>query len=623
MLIPLRLSWCVFAICCLPLLSGVVAAQAISLTSETELLAILAAEDADPSEKAIACKRLAIYGSEAASEELGKLLADPRLASWARIALEAIPGEAPAAVLRNAANQLEGLRLIGVINSLAARRDAGSVELFSRWMQQGSPEVASSAAFALGKVGSVQAAEQLLAFLPDAPESVRSAVAEGCNLCADKLRISDDSEMALKLYDAVRMSDLPRQRIVEASRGAILARGDDGIPLLVELLRSDDYRMVALGLQTARELESGLVGSTLISEISSARPDRAALLVEALGDLSGQADLNSLQALARGGTREVRLAAIGVLGRIGDASVIGPMLEVARESGDLQAAVRAALVTLPDDGADQEILKRLPDASEDKQILLELVGLRQLEATDELVRALSSRDPNVRAAAIQALGQTVPQSRLQVLIDQLLAPGNPEDFDQAARALRVAAIRMPDREACARVLGEALQDAASKSKTTLLETIAAVGGTNALEIVGRYGSSSEESLRDLSTRLLGEWMTIDAAPVLLELATTGPADRFQVRSLRGYIRLARQFVMPDERRAEMCRRALEAARGLSEQRLVMDVLKRYPNAQTLEIAIESMEKPGLREEAKQAVLAIGKKLADNPEIQQRIRELGL
>src|SRR5687767_4335189 len=58
---------------------------------EKELLAVLRSE-APKAEKAIACKRLAIHGSSTAVDELAKLLPDPELHSWARIALEAIPG---------------------------------------------------------------------------------------------------------------------------------------------------------------------------------------------------------------------------------------------------------------------------------------------------------------------------------------------------------------------------------------------------------------------------------------------------------------------------------------------------------------------------------------------------
>ena len=64
---------------------------ATSPEKEAELIAILTSE-APASEKAIACKNLAIYGSGKAVPELAKLIGNEQLSSWARIALEAIPG---------------------------------------------------------------------------------------------------------------------------------------------------------------------------------------------------------------------------------------------------------------------------------------------------------------------------------------------------------------------------------------------------------------------------------------------------------------------------------------------------------------------------------------------------
>ena len=58
---------------------------------EKQFIAVLQS-DAPPADKAIPCKQLAIYGDKEAVPSLAPLLADKDLASWARIALEAIPG---------------------------------------------------------------------------------------------------------------------------------------------------------------------------------------------------------------------------------------------------------------------------------------------------------------------------------------------------------------------------------------------------------------------------------------------------------------------------------------------------------------------------------------------------
>lgn len=56
---------------------------------EQKLIGVLKSGTA--AEQAMACKELAIYGTKDAVASLAPLLADERLASWARIALEAIP----------------------------------------------------------------------------------------------------------------------------------------------------------------------------------------------------------------------------------------------------------------------------------------------------------------------------------------------------------------------------------------------------------------------------------------------------------------------------------------------------------------------------------------------------
>ncbi len=127
---------------------------------------------------------------------------------------------------------------------------------------------------------------------------------------------------------------------------------------------------------------------------------------------------------------------------------------------------------------------------------------------------------------------------MSILISQVLSARHAEDGAVAISALKAASVRMPDREACAGVLTDAMNKASAEQQAAILEILAAVGGTNALHAVGQAAESPEESLRDVGSRLLGEWMTIDAAPVLLELAKRRPADKYQTRALRGYIRIA-------------------------------------------------------------------------------------
>src|SRR5437879_825429 len=94
-----------------------VAGKGPETNKERELIQVLQS-GAPPEAKAVTCKKLAVYGTKDAVPALAALLSDEQLASWSRIALEAIPGSAPDKALRDAAPKLQGRLLIGVINSI-------------------------------------------------------------------------------------------------------------------------------------------------------------------------------------------------------------------------------------------------------------------------------------------------------------------------------------------------------------------------------------------------------------------------------------------------------------------------------------------------------------------------
>ena len=597
--------------------------QVATMEKESDLLGVLTG-DAPGADKAIACKRLAVYGSEAAASELAKLLGDEKLASWSRIALEAIPGAKVDEALRGATGSLKGKLLVGTLNSIGVRRDAGSVDTLKTRLQDKDSEVASAAAVALGKIGNAAAADALRQSLAKAPDAVRSAIAEGCVLCAERFLAEGKAAESVAIYDEVRKAAVPAQRVVEATRGAILARKSEGIPLLVEHLNSPKKELFNIALATAREMQGREVDKALAMELAKAKPDRAALVIQAMADRKDTVELSAILKAASAGEQVVRFSAINALGRVGNASCVPTLLQIASDSDTVLAQnAKTALSELPDASISQEILSRLPKAKGKELIaLMEVVGQRRIEATAELLKALANKDEAVRSAALTSLGATVPPDRMSVLITQVVSPNFEEDSATAQQALKAAAVRMPDREACAAEIASALSGKSIATQTALLDILASVGGTNALKAVAEAGKSSEPLLKDASSKLLGDWMTIDAAPVLLDLATTGPADKYQVRSIRGYIRIARQFVMSDADRIAMSQKAFEISKAPAEKKLVLEVLKRYPSLENLKLAIKTAEVADLKDESAQVAQAIAEKVG-TPEAKELVTKAGL
>jgi HEAT repeat protein len=601
-------------------LSGVVAAQEFApsplypeapdyVTDEPQLLETL--RTGEPAKKALACKQLAIHGSKEAVPELARLLHDEQLHSWARVALEAIPDPSADEALLKAAESLEGKRLVGAINSIGVRRSADAVGPLVARLNHPEDEVVAAAAIALGRIGGDEATKALRAALPTATPDARSEVAEGCILIAERLLAEGKAEEAAAIYDEVRKAEVPKQRIVEATRGAILARQADGVPLLVEQLKSDDKTFFNLGLATARELKTPQATEALAALLASSRPDRAALLITAIGDRNDVTPAGVLAA-AKEGEPRVRIAALGVIGRSKDASSVSDLLSIAAEPGaEIAEAAKSALAQLPSPEVNKQLVEQLARAKGAQlAALIEVIGRRRVEATEPLVEALDNSDRAIRTAALTALGETVSPHDLGVLISQTLAAKNAEDAETAARALRAASVRMPDRSAAATELAAALVKAPPAAKQTLLEILGGVGGEKALETIAATIKTGDAKLQDAGTRVLGEWMTADAAPVLLDLSQDPAVVKYQVRALRGYLRIARQFALPDDQRIAMAQRALDAAKRPEEQKLALDVLQRVATPAALDAAMKAKQTPGLEEAANQTAMVIVQKLVE-------------
>lgn len=583
--------------------------QDTSPDKENELLAVLRS-DAPGAEKAIACKNLAIHGSDEAVPDLATLLSDPQLSSWARIALESIPGPAADEALRTAADSLEGRLLIGMINSIGVRRDPNAVDSLTARLQDANADAASAAAVALGHIGNAAATESLRKALATAHEDIRSAVAEGCVLCAERLHSDGNSLVAIEIYDEVRNADVPVQRIIEATRGAILARNQDGIPLLLELLQSPEKRMFQLALGTAREFPGNNVDKELAAEIARATPDRAALIIQAMADRPDTLVLAAVLNSAQRGPKQVRLSAIEALERVGNDSCLSPLLEIAVETdADLARSAKDTIALLPGNKVNAQIVKLLQKAGRNSDpLMLELVGRRRIDAVPEVLKALGHSDQNVRRAALVALGEIVTLRELPVLVSQVVYPRHAEDLSVAQVALRAASVRMPDRDACATELADALPGSSSATKTTLLEILSDVGGSKALQTLAIAAKSKDPQQQDTGSRLLGKWNNLEAAPVLLDLANTASENKYKVRGLRGYLGLARKFSR-GKQRAEMCQIAIDAAIRQEEQILALEVLTLRPDVEGLKVAVKTQELPGLRDAAAEATQAIAEKLS--------------
>jgi len=595
--------WCVLLF--MVIISTVTMAQNVK---EQDLIAVLKS-DAPKGEKAITCKKMAIYGTDQSIPVLAPLLADKELSSWARIALEAIPGPAADAALRNAVGAVEGRLLIGVINSIAVRRDVQAVDILVKTLGNADAGVACAAAVALGHVGGDQAAKALTQSLSDTRADVRSAAAQGCILCAEQCLGNDRSADAVTLYDGVRQADVPEQRHLEAIRGAILARGGRGVPLLIEQLKSDDSKRLSIGLRTARELGGRRVTEALAGEMAGLSPERRPLLLLALSDRSDSAVLPIVLKAAASPSKDMRTTAINVLVSIGNVSCVPVLLETATgPDPQLQQAATEAIIRLPDNAVDADVVARLSEArGETRRVLINVAGQRQIAASlPVVVSSLKDGDAEIRGAAVRTIGIIGQVPQASDLVALLQKTRNAKE--RAGIKTSLLAICSRDGAKCFSYVYPLTESRDNELHVIGLNALSIIGGPEALAAVTSAMKNAAPPVQEEAVRILSTWpnkwpQDSEAGQALLTLASSAEKMSHQVLGLRGYLQYVRgNGTLSSDQKVAKVAEALNHIKRPEEKRQAIAVLGETPTVKALDLLITLAKDPSVAEEAYSAMV---------------------
>ncbi len=574
-------------------------------------------------EKAIACKQLAVIGSKAAVPALAALLPDPEMNSWCRIALEAIPGPEADAALRDGLGAVKGKQVIGVINSIGVRKDAKAVEVLTAKMKDSDVEVVGAAAAALGHIGGDSAATVLVGALAGGSVETRSAAAQGCIYCAEGFQTAGNRDSAIKLYDAVRKAEVAKQRVQEGTRGAIVSRGVEGIPLLIEQLRSPDRAFLRIGLRAAREVPGKEVNDALVAELAKTTIDRQALLIAVLADRGDAAALPTLVAAAKAGPADVRIAAIAALEALGNASVIPTLLGAAVDKdANIAQAARSTLARLPGKDVEAELLAQLSSSTGPQRgVLVDLAAERRIEGAFPIIlKSAEDADPGVRASAIDTIGAMGDEKQAGYLAAMAQKTQDQKDRANIEKALNLLTGRVGP--VCVQYVMPLAKDNDPSLREMGLHVLKGCGGPEALAAVVAAVQDKDDAVKDEAVRTLSTWPNRwpeDAAILepLTALAKAPKKEAHKVLALRGYF----QFVQGSKKLSEKDKLAkmnavLPLATRLEEKRSAIAALREMGGTGTFDLLVSFVADATVSDEASSAIVN-SKLLAKLPKAQKQ------
>jgi HEAT repeat protein len=391
------------------------------------------------------------------------------------------------------------------------------------------------------------------------------------------------------------------------------------VPLLLQHLRGDDLALRDMALRTARDLPEPGITAALVAALDGLAPALQVLLLGVLVDRGGDAVVTAMEARANTGPEEVRVAALGALGRIGRASS-GPILLAAARTpggGAVADTAFASLARIPVPDTDAAVRAALASAEPALQVrLIGVLGERKAAgATGELLRLAASNDAAVSQAALRALGLITPPDRLPELIQLAVAMPDETRKTLADRAIVTTAMKVlePERRADA-VVGAFRNAKDPAGKAALLRPLGAImrtmgGNHDVFFAVQAALKDPSPEVRAAAVRCLAEWP--DAAPTTTLLALVKqkdlPSEQREV-ALRGAIRMATEVAAGRERSPLDARAALveasAAVRTDEEKMMLVSALGNLLHPDALRLLQPYLEDAAVKSEAALAVVQV-------------------
>lgn len=454
----------------------------VSADKQDELLKVLKSADASRKEKVDACRLLTFIATKKAVPTLVELLSDENMNHMARYALEPIDDSSVDDALLEALGKLKGKPLVGVIGSIGVRRDSRAIKPMAKMLRDSDTLVALAAARSLGNIGTFEAAKVLQEALAKSSGDLKLAICEGLFRCAEKL----DSKQAIAIYDQLRALKSPHQARAGGLRGAIIARGKDGMKLLAQNLESNDYILFSAAVQATHDMPGSAVTKSMADKLTRLPADNRILIIQTLAKRGDKAAMPAIAAAAKRGPKAVRIAAIEAMPPIGDAAGIEILLDLLNDNdADISRSAKTNLIAMPGEKVDKAVMTMLAGGDTDNKLkALELIESRRMDnVAPALLKTAQDDNESVRIASIKILGSLPGTVKFPVLVGLLLKAKSPLEIRTAERALSATCARESQLASGRVTIRKAVYGAAGGPSADVTKKVAAIvaGGASSVK----------------------------------------------------------------------------------------------------------------------------------------------
>jgi HEAT repeat protein len=372
--------------------------------------------------------------------------------------------------------------------------------------------------------------------------------------------------------------------------------GEGALTDLQAVMDSGEPKLRGAALEMAAPLGGKEATASWIEKARSSAGEVRAGIIAMLGRRGDRDALPYIRESLTGPDPAVRTAAIPAAARLGGEAVLADIFARFGSEDEAELAVlRDTLLGFSGSAIVPEAVRRLEaTAVPGKSVLIDLIGEKGAREEAGRIFALAGDpDPAVRSAAVRALAKLAGEEDLPRLVKMLASAADADDVLRLQEAAASAAGRNPDPEGRAVPLLALMDEAPPEEKVAILRVLPALGGTKALQSVVDETRNPDARVRGVAILSLARWPDLRASVELLRIAKETTSPRDQLLAMEGYVRMVGRSPLPNRRKLELLRAALEEARDDTAARPVLAGLAEVREPESFRLLADHLGRPAL------------------------------
>ncbi|MDP8244856.1 MAG: HEAT repeat domain-containing protein [Candidatus Hinthialibacter antarcticus] len=497
---------------------------------EAQMLSVLNAEGATFDGCAFVCQMLRRIGTVKSVKTLGKFLQDDRLNDPARLALQGIQSPKVDALFKKSLNSLTGDKLIGVIGSIAERRNPKAAKSLAKFLKSDDPYLQQVTTRALGRIGGKAALKILSDFV--ASDDLEPYKLDALLLCADSLAQTKSAALSKNVYTQLSSPEYPAQVRVAAYGGLINIDSDSSLPLVISLLKENEPKLQQAACGPFLKMLPGEDASKSLAQELKQLPEESQVVV--LNALARRGHGNVIAEVldaAKSSNASVQIAAVQTLGAIGNARVAAPLITFALKGGQLGQAAQNSLARLKGDRVNGALIAFLGDSNEAKRLsaINALADRNARDAFSSIVKLTGDKSPGIRQAAYNALMTLGGANDVPTVLQLIQGKDDEGDIRGLEEVAKSLSSQLADKSAATDKIASLFADSSPKVKQSYIRLLTEYSGPEAFNLVSNSLQDKNRSVQNAALYALGSWK--DNTPIELLLSRMSQFKEEEQRGL--------------------------------------------------------------------------------------------